>query len=116
MGSLTIIATCLVETGSRMDEVIYEEFKGTGNMELHLDRKLAERRTFPAIDIQRSGTRHEELLLDAEALKQVRLLRRMMALVSSSGSDSAEASERIQESMNKTKNNTEFLASLTKEM
>ncbi|MFA4835733.1 MAG: transcription termination factor Rho [Dehalococcoidia bacterium] len=115
-GSLTIIATCLVDTGSRMDEVIYEEFKGTGNMELHLDRKLAERRIFPAIDIQRSGTRHEELLLDEYTLKQVWLLRRMMALVSSSGSDSTEASERILDRMAKTKTNADFLASLSREM
>ena len=71
-GSLTIIATCLVDTGSRMDEVIYEEFKGTGNMELHLDRRLAERRIFPAIDIARSGTRREELLLDEEDAAQGR--------------------------------------------
>ena len=69
-GSLTIIATCLVDTGSRMDDVIYEEFKGTGNMELHLSRKLAERRIFPAFDIERSGTRAEEKLLDAETLVQ----------------------------------------------
>ena len=115
-GSLTIIATCLIDTGSRMDEVIYEEFKGTGNMELHLDRKLADRRIFPAIDIQRSSTRHEELLLDENTLKQVWLLRRMMALVSSSGSDSTEASERILERMSKTRSNAEFLASLSKEM
>ncbi len=115
-GSLTIIATCLIDTGSRMDEVIYEEFKGTGNMELHLDRKLADRRIFPAIDIQRSGTRHEELLLDENTLKQVWLLRRMMALVSSSGSDSTEASERILERLLKSKSNAEFLASLSKGM
>jgi len=113
-GSLTIIATCLIDTGSRMDEVIYEEFKGTGNMELHLDRKLAERRTFPAIDIQRSGTRHEELLLDDNTLKQVWLLRRMMTLVSSS--DSTEASERILDRLAKSKSNAEFLASLSKGM
>ena len=81
-GSLTIIATCLVDTGSRMDEVIYEEFKGTGNMELHLDRRLAERRYFPAIDIVRSGTRREELLYSEEAHKQVVLLRRMIGLLS----------------------------------
>lgn len=114
-GSLTIIATCLVETGSRMDDVIYEEFKGTGNMELQLDRRLAERRIYPAIDIQRSSTRHEELLLDEETLKQVWLLRRMMALVSSSGNDSNEASERILERLSKTKSNAEFLAQLTRE-
>ncbi|MBT4513323.1 MAG: transcription termination factor Rho [Chloroflexi bacterium] len=116
-GSLTIIATCLIDTGSRMDEVIYEEFKGTGNMELHLDRKLAERRTFPSIDIQRSSTRHEELLLDANTLKQVWLLRRMVSLVSSSGgSDSSEASERIIERLSKTKTNADFLAGLAREM
>src|SRR5690606_25424711 len=78
-GSLTIIATALIETGSRMDEVIYEEFKGTGNMELHLDRKLAERRIFPAIDIYRSGTRKEELLLSPEELEMTWILRRVLA-------------------------------------
>ena len=78
-GSLTIIATCLVDTGSRMDDVIYEEFKGTGNMEITLDRKLAERRIFPAIDITRSGTRREELLLDENALRAVVVMRRMFA-------------------------------------
>ncbi|MCL4532541.1 MAG: transcription termination factor Rho, partial [Actinobacteria bacterium] len=77
-GSLTVIATCLVDTGSRMDDVIYEEFKGTGNMELHLDRKIAERRTFPAIDVARSGTRREELLLDEWTIKQVWTMRRML--------------------------------------
>ena len=80
-GSLTILAACLVDTGSRMDEVIYEEFKGTGNMEVHLDRKLAEKRIFPAIDIQKSGTRREELLLDEATLKQVWLLRRMVSMM-----------------------------------
>lgn len=115
-GSLTVIATCLIDTGSRMDDVIYEEFKGTGNMELHLDRKLAERRIFPAIDIQRSSTRHEELLLDAEILKQVWLMRRMVALVASSGSDPSEASERILERMAKTKSNKDFLLGLSREM
>ena len=76
-GSLTILAACLVDTGSRMDDVVYEEFKGTGNMEVHLDRKMAERRTFPALDIYKSGTRREELLLSEETLKQVWLLRRI---------------------------------------
>ncbi|GAI30069.1 unnamed protein product, partial [marine sediment metagenome] len=80
-GSLTIIATCLIDTGSRMDELIYEEFKGTGNMELVLDRRLSERRIFPAIDIQRSGTRREELLLGENTTKQVWLLRRMVSMV-----------------------------------
>jgi len=115
-GSLTIIATCLIDTGSRMDDVIYEEFKGTGNMELTLDRKLAERRIFPAIDIARSSTRHEELLLDESTLKQVWLLRRMTALVASSGSDPSEASERIIERLSKTKTNADFLAGLSREM
>src|SRR5690606_5550556 len=83
-GSLTIIATCLIDTGSRMDDVIYEEFKGTGNMELHLDRKLAERRIYPAMDIQRSGTRREELLLGEEMLRQVWTLRRMVSMLGGS--------------------------------
>ncbi len=115
-GSLTIIATCLIDTGSRMDEVIYEEFKGTGNMEVHLDRKLAEHRIFPAIDIQRSGTRHEELLLDEQTLKQVWLLRRMIGLVSSNSANSTEATERVLERLARTRTNAEFLASLSKEM
>jgi transcription termination factor Rho len=80
-GSLTIMATCLVDTGSRMDDVIYEEFKGTGNLELVLDRKLQEKRIFPAIDVQRSGTRREELLLDETTLKQVWTMRRMLSVV-----------------------------------
>ncbi len=114
-GSLTIIATCLVDTGSRMDELIYEEFKGTGNMELHLDRRLAERRFFPAIDIQRSGTRREELLLDENTVKQLRLLRRMMAIVSAGSANSVETTERVLERLRKTKTNAEFLAGLGKE-
>ncbi len=115
-GSLTILAACLVDTGSRMDEVVYEEFKGTGNMELHLDRKLADRRTFPAIDIQRSGTRREELLLSELALRQVWLLRRMSSMIASDSTHSAEATERVIERMSRTKNNDEFLATLTKEV
>jgi transcription termination factor Rho len=111
-GSLTIIATCLIDTGSRMDEVIYEEFKGTGNCEIHLDRRLAERRFFPAIDIQRSSTRREELLMDEDTLKQVWLLRRMLTMLSSSGQDANDATERVLERMAKTKNNKEFLTSL----
>ena len=114
-GSLTIIATCLVDTGSRMDDLIYEEFKGTGNMELHLDRRLAERRIFPAIDIQRSGTRREELLLDEDTLKQVWLLRRMVAMVASDSTNLVEATERIVDRMRKSKTNAEFLANLNKE-
>ncbi len=115
-GSLTILAACLVETGSRMDDVIYEEFKGTGNMELHLDRKLAERRTFPAIDIQRSGTRREELLLDELTLRQVYLLRRMSSMIASDTMNPFEATERVIERLSRTKNNEEFLATLTKEV
>ncbi len=111
-GSLTIIATCLVDTGSRMDEVIYEEFKGTGNMELHLDRKLAERRYFPAIDIVRSGTRREELLYSSEAHKQVVLLRRMIGMLSNN-SDGGNATERVLERLSKTPTNREFLRTLS---
>jgi len=112
-GSLTIIAACLVDTGSRMDEVIYEEFKGTGNMEIHLDRKLAERRVFPAIDIQRSGTRREELLLDEDTLKQVWLLRRMVSMISSGSMETTDATEKVMERMKKTSSNKEFLSTLS---
>ena len=115
-GSLTIIATCLVDTGSRMDEVIYEEFKGTGNMELHLDRKLAERRIFPAMDIVRSGTRREELLLDEGTIQKVWLLRRMVNLVASNSQSTTEATERVIERLAKTHSNAEFLATLSKEI
>ena len=111
-GSLTIIATCLVDTGSRMDDLIYEEFKGTGNMELHLDRRLSERRIFPAMDIQRSGTRREELLLGEEQLKQVWLLRRMVGIIASDSNNFVEATERVLERMRKTKTNAEFLVGL----
>jgi transcription termination factor Rho len=114
-GSLTVIATCLVDTGSRMDDVIYEEFKGTGNMELHLDRKLAERRIFPAIDIQRSGTRREELLLDENTLRQVWVVRRMITLMNTNSPNSTEATERVLERLSKTPSNAEFLATLSKE-
>jgi transcription termination factor Rho len=115
-GSLTILAACLVETGSRMDDVIYEEFKGTGNMEVHLDRRLAERRIFPAIDIHKSGTRREELLLDETTLKQVWLLRRMVSMVSSDSMHSTEAIEKVLERMYKSKDNTEFLANLGRDV
>jgi transcription termination factor Rho len=115
-GSLTIIATCLVDTGSRMDDLIYEEFKGTGNMELHLDRRLSERRIFPAMDIQRSGTRREELLLDPDSLKQVWLLRRMAGIIAGDSEKIVEATERVLDFMRKTKTNAEFLANLGKEM
>ena len=115
-GSLTIITTCLIDTGSRMDELIYEEFKGTGNMELHLDRRLSERHIFPAMDIQRSGTRREELLLDENTVTQVRLLRRMVSMISSDSINFAEATERVLDRLKKTKTNVEFLANLTKEL
>ena len=115
-GSLTIIATCLVDTGSRMDDVIYEEFKGTGNMELHLDRRLAEKRIWPAMDIPRSGTRREELLLDEATLNRVYLLRRMVSMIGGGASGSTEATERVLERLAKTKNNAEFLATLNREV
>jgi len=115
-GSLTILATCLVDTGSRMDDLIYEEFKGTGNMELHLDRRLAEKRIFPAIDITRSGTRREDLLLDPQTLKQVWLLRRMTAMIAEDSPTATEVTERILERMARTQTNQEFLANLTKDM
>ncbi len=110
-GSLTIIATCLVDTGSRMDDIIYEEFKGTGNMELHLNRRLAERRIFPAIDIQRSGTRREELLLDQNTLSRVWTLRRMIDTIGG-----LESVDLILERLGKTKTNADFLATLNKEL
>jgi transcription termination factor Rho len=115
-GSLTIIATCLVDTGSRMDDLIYEEFKGTGNMELHLDRRLSERRIFPAMDIQRSGTRREELLLGEETTKQVWLLRRMVGIIAGDQNNFVEGTERVLDRIRKTKNNAEFLAGLNREM
>jgi transcription termination factor Rho len=111
-GSLTIIATCLIDTGSRMDEVIYEEFKGTGNMELHLDRRLAERRIFPAIDIARSSTRREELLLDAKTLRDVWLVRRMTAMLAGNSANPTEATERLLDYMARYHDNAEFLANI----
>jgi len=113
-GSLTVIATCLVDTGSRMDEVIFEEFKGTGNMELRLDRRLAERRVFPAIDIAGSSTRREELLMDEATLRQVWLMRRMMSMIASNASNPSEATERLLDRLSRTNNNAEFLATLSK--
>jgi transcription termination factor Rho len=115
-GSLTIIATCLVDTGSRMDELIYEEFKGTGNMELHLDRHLAEKRIFPALDILHSGTRREELLLDETTMKQVWLLRRIVNMLAEDSPNSTEATERLLDRLAKTQTNAEFLATLSKDM
>ena len=108
-GSLTIIGTCLLDTGSKMDDVIYEEFKGTGNSELVLDRKLAEKRIFPAIDVQRSGTRREELLLDEGTLKMVWTMRRMLSAVGAN-----EGIELLLNRIAKTESNAQFLASLTK--
>jgi transcription termination factor Rho len=108
-GSLTIIATALIDTGSRMDDVIFEEFKGTGNMEIHLDRKLADRRVFPAIDMQKSGTRKEELLLPADVLSRVYVLRKVLSPLSPS-----EAMELMLGKMGKTPGNAEFLAAMSK--
>ena len=105
-GSLTILATALVETGSRMDDVIYEEFKGTGNMELHLNRKLSDRRIFPAIDVRMSGTRREELLLTEEELKKVWLLRKVL-----DNYEGSEATEQLIERLKEYKSNKQFLAS-----
>ena len=115
-GSLTIIATCLVDTGSRMDDLIYEEFKGTGNMELHLDRRLAERRIFPSIDINRSSTRREELLLPDPVLKQIWLVRRMMAAIASNSPNPTEATERLLERLARAQTNEEFLTTLKQEV
>ena len=112
-GSLTILATALVETGSRMDEVIFEEFKGTGNMELKLDRKLAERRIYPAIDVNGSSTRHEELLFDRIQLQQVWKLRRVLNALASEGS-SAAGLELLMDRIKSTRTNDEFLAEVAK--
>ena len=103
-GSLTILATSLVETGSRMDDVIFEEFKGTGNMEVHLDRKLSEKRIFPAIDINKSGTRREDLLLSKKELETVYAIRKAM-----NNLPVADVTEHIIDEMTKSKNNAEFL-------
>ncbi len=119
-GSLTIIATALVDTGSRMDEVIFEEFKGTGNMELHLSRKLQERRIFPAFDIDRSSTRREEMLLGPDITQRVWLMRRMYnqmvsAPPAGAGMDQANATEALLQRLARTENNMEFLETLTEE-
>jgi transcription termination factor Rho len=107
-GSLTIIGTALIDTGSRMDEVIFEEFKGTGNMEIHLDRRLIDKRTFPAVDINRSGTRKEELLLTREVLNRVIILRRLLSQL-----NPVEAMEFLLDKMQDTKTNEEFIASMS---
>jgi len=119
-GSLTIIATCIVDTGSRLDDVVYEEFKGTGNMELQLSRKLQERRIFPAFDIERSSTRREELLLGPDLTPRVWLMRRMVAQMVSpppngAGMDMTQATEAILTRLAQTENNMEFLETLTKD-
>jgi transcription termination factor Rho len=120
-GSLTIVATCLVDTGSRMDDMIYEEFKGTGNMELVLNRRLAERRVFPAFDFERSSTRREELLLSREELSRVWTMRRMFSLMKSSppsgaGMDFVTATEAVVNRLARTKTNEEFLATLSRDL
>jgi transcription termination factor Rho len=106
-GSLTILATALIDTGSRMDEVIFEEFKGTGNMELHLDRRLVDKRVWPAIDVNRSGTRKEELLLDPEELRRIYILRKVL-----SDMNPVEAMELLTSRMGRSKSNVEFLMSM----
>jgi transcription termination factor Rho len=106
-GSLTILATALVDTGSRMDEVIFEEFKGTGNMELHLDRRLVDKRIWPAIDVNRSGTRKEELIMDTEELRRMYILRKVLADM-----NPVEAMELLINRMGRTKSNAEFLMSM----
>ena len=116
-GSLTIIATCLVDTGSRMDDMIYEEFKGTGNMELHLNRKLQERRIFPAFDIERSSTRREELLIEPDTLNKVWTMRRMVSRLiapppQGRGDDISEAMDSLIGVIKRTRTNAEFLATL----
>jgi len=107
-GSLTIIATALIDTGSRMDEVIFEEFKGTGNMEIHLDRKLTDRRVFPSVDINRSGTRKEELLLEAADLNRIWILRKLLAPLTT-----VDGMEFLLDKIKGTKNNKDFLASMS---
>jgi transcription termination factor Rho len=107
-GSLTIIATALIETGSRMDEVIFEEFKGTGNMEIHLDRKLTDRRVFPSMDINRSGTRKEELLQEADVLNRIWILRKLLAPLTP-----VDSMDFLLEKIKGTKDNTSFLDSMS---
>lgn len=106
-GSLTIIATALIETGSRMDDIVYEEFKGTGNMEIHLDRKLSEKRIFPAIDIYKSGTRREDLLLSPDEMDAVYIIRKMLG-----NGNPAEITEQLIAMLEKTENNKEFVAKI----
>ena len=119
-GSLTIVGTALIDTGSRMDDVIYEEFKGTGNMEIHLDRRIAEKRIFPAININRSGTRREDLLLGPDVLSRVWLMRRMYLQMISQAPQGANldmsvATEAILQRLSKSKDNLEFLEGLSED-
>jgi len=107
-GSLTIVATALVDTGSRMDDVIFEEFKGTGNLEIHLDRKMVDKRIFPAIDIHKSGTRKDELLLAKEDLNRIWVLRKVLSPLSP-----VESIELLLDKLAKTRSNGEFLASMS---
>ncbi len=107
-GSLTIIGTALIDTGSRMDEVIFEEFKGTGNMEIHLDRRLMDKRVFPAMDINRSGTRKEELLIPRESLNRIWILRKLLSQL-----NAVEAMEFVLDKIQGTKDNQEFLTSMS---
>jgi transcription termination factor Rho len=107
-GSLSIVATALIDTGSRMDDVIFEEFKGTGNMEIHLERKLVDKRVFPAIDINKSGTRKEELLLPKEELNRVWILRKVLNPLSP-----VETMELLLDKLSKTRSNGEFLGSMS---
>ena len=108
-GSVTILATALVETGSRMDDVIFEEFKGTGNMELHLDRRLSEKRIFPAIDLNKSGTRREDLLMNQDEMEAIWLMRRAL-----SGSSNQDAAEAIIDNLAHTRTNRDFIEIIKK--
>lgn len=108
-GSLTIIGTALFETGSRMDDVIYEEFKGTGNMEIHLDRRLAEKRIYPAINAVKSGTRREDLLIDPQTLQRIWILRRLLSEM-----DEIQATEFLIDKIKRSKNNAEFFQAMMK--
>jgi transcription termination factor Rho len=108
-GSLTVVATCLIDTGSRMDDMIYEEFKGTGNMELHLSRRLQERRVFPAFDIERSGTRREELLLDEDTLHKIWIMRQRFLDSKGSGYSVGQAMQELLRLLRQTQSNEEFL-------
>lgn len=108
-GSITILATALVETGSRMDDVIFEEFKGTGNMELHLDRKLSEKRIFPALDLNMSGTRREDLLMDQDEMEAIWYMRRALG-----NEDNQEVTEMIIDNLSHTRNNKEFVQIIKK--